>query len=183
MKILVMSDVHYPYSDRDDIKRIIGKEAPDKLMLTGDVIGERSSSSEFFGLIPKRLKKNTYFIEGDEDDVRGKYKIVRLKADGIRMVFVHGHQFNLGPEGFTAKIARLFGVLSRDLPLFAFCLYARLRLGLHDEYLFVGHSHGLRNFKSIKSVCCGTVSKLNGVYSDRGYVVIDGGSIRLERLS
>lgn len=182
MKILIMSDIHYPFSYKSEIKETIKKEKPDKIVLTGDIIVRKEKYKEFFDIIPKNLRKNTYYITGDEDKVRGDYDKVALDVDGKRLVFIHGHQFNIKSDKVTARIARAFKLINRDLPLFIFSVYAKHKLGLHNEYLFLGHTHGLRKFKSINVTCCGTFSNLKGVYSDRGYVTIDNGVITTKRL-
>ena len=182
MKILVLSDIHYPFTDTDAVKTAIKTEHPDKLILLGDTIENARDKKKFFNLIPKSLKKNTYYIIGDEDKVRAKYEILKLKIGKEKFVFVHGHQFNIGSDRTTAYIAFAFKVFRKDLPLFAFSKRAREKLRLTDEYLVLGHTHGLKYFKSIRTVCSGTMSSLKGVYNDRGYVVIDNGRIELRRL-
>ncbi len=182
MRILVLSDIHYPFSDEREILRIISKEKPSKIILNGDIIAKAGLLRRFFRLIPKRLRRNTYFINGDEDRVKGDYDVLRLRMGDARLVFIHGHQFNIKSDNVTANIARLFKIFGSSVPLFLFAFYARRRLHLHGEYLFLGHSHGLKNFKSIRTVCCGTISNLRGVYNDRGYVVIDNGKVRIVKL-
>lgn len=182
MKILVMSDIHYPFTKDSDIKRIISKEKPEKLVLTGDIIVEPKLRKRFFDLIPKNLRKRTYFITGDEDRVKGDYEKLEITSGKRTLVFMHGHQFNIKSDKITAKIARAFKMINRDLPLFAFSLCARKRLHLKDEYLFLGHTHGLRKFNMLKTTCCGTLSELKGVYSDRGYVIITRGDIKTVKL-
>jgi predicted phosphodiesterase len=181
MKILVLSDIHYPISDSKLIKRILLREKPQKLVLLGDIINDKGYAKKFFSLIPKRLKKQTYFVQGDEDRVKADYDMLKLEDAGKKFIFIHGHQFNvMHSEKTTYFLATVFKLFNYALPLFAFALKARKKLALTDEYLFLGHSHGLKRFKSIKTICCGTLSNLDIVYKDKGYVVISDGKIELK---
>lgn len=182
MKFLVLSDVHYPFTDKKLLVEIMRKEKPDKLILLGDIIEEKNAADEFFGLIPPALRKETYFVRGDDDKVRGEYSVLRLKNGGRKFVFMHGHQLNVKSDDVTKLIARFFKLFGNDLPMLAFAKLARRKLHLTDEYVVLGHSHGLKRFDSIRAVCAGTLSNLYGVYNDRGYVVIDDGKITLKRV-
>ena len=182
MKILVLSDIHYPFTDVDAIKTAIKSESPDKLVLLGDTIEKAGTERDFQSLIPKSLGRNTYYVMGDEDKIKAKYEILRIKVGKRKFVFVHGHQFNIGSDRVTACIASAFKIFGSGLPLFAFSERARKKLRLTDEYLVLGHTHGLKYFESIRTVCSGTMSELKGVYNDRGYVVINNGDIELRRI-
>lgn len=179
MKLLVLSDVHFPYTNANFIKNLLKQIDPDKIILLGDIFEEKQGAERFFDL----LKSYRYImINGDNDKIKS-IDIYRETIDGKKFVFMHGHQFQIINEKTTGKLALVGKRLHQDLPLILHALYARVALHLANEYLILGHTHALRYIKLLRTAYAGTLYKFGGwVYADRGYIIIENGKIILHKI-
>ena len=51
MKVLVLSDIHYPYTDTKLIKRVIEFSNPDRIIVTGDVVVNKDRYEDFINFL------------------------------------------------------------------------------------------------------------------------------------
>jgi len=174
-KILVLSDIHYPKAELNEISEIIVAEIPDKLILLGDVALYLSSSDKFFEMINKIGCKNYSAISGDDDVIANPVKRLEMDLNGRKLIFMHGHQFNVLSERITERVATLLKKINPNLPVFAFALVSRVRSCSRAPYLILGHTHALKFFPGLRVICSGCLTTDMNVYNDRGYVVITAG--------
>ncbi|AAK41816.1 metallophosphoesterase family protein [Saccharolobus solfataricus] len=175
-KILVLSDIHYPYCDIDEINKIMLSERPSLTVLLGDIIV--SKSEDYRNFIDKlKIRKNIIYVKGDEDKFRGDFDLIKIKNNGKRFILLHGHQyFNENNEYSLAKVLKK---MNDNIPPLLFCIFFRIMLRNFKDTIILGHSHALRFFKTINCVNAGTLSNVINLYNDRGYVVLDNGNIKL----
>ncbi len=202
MKTLVLSDIHYPSSNIGTVRKIIMKEKPDYVVLLGDIVEDKSQHREFARQYKKifPMEKTAYLL-GDNDYDEGEFfKGIRSMNKSMlefsigNMVFMHG---NIGYSRKLEHIGLAIGKRMYAWKKFAFPffvgLFFRLRKGIGNRYLFLGHIHVLKNFPMIKTTFCGTLKKERIIYGKNdslGYVVImhnesfiaAGNGIRLKRL-
>jgi len=175
-KILVLSDTHYPYCDINLLKNIVEKEKPSLIVLLGDIIVE-GEIKELLGVFEKRSR--VIYIKGDEDVQDGDTELLRVYHNGRKYIFLHGHQyFN---EKSEYSLAKLLMRINKKLPPFLFCLF--LRILLHESgTLILGHSHALVFFKTLNCANAGTLTTLNNLYHDLGYITINDNVIDIRKL-
>lgn len=175
-KILVISDVHYPSTDTKEILSIISKEAPDKLIVLGDMGHSLSNAQELIQILQTCACKDQVFISGDSDTSVPAVKSLTLNLNERKFLFIHGHQFNVVSEGFTRKLAAFLKKLNRNLPVLAYATYSRIRSRSRSTYIILGHSHALVYFPRLRVVSSGCLTNEKNVYNDRGYVSIAAGN-------
>ena len=189
MKILVLSDVHYPLIDDADLSSIIREEKSDKIIFLGDSVSEARHVSGFLDIVKKSQEtlSDVVFIQGDEDsEFLPCVDLVAFELDGSRFVFVHGDKFNIGSEHLTFSLASALHKINKTLPAVAYATVGKIRYGKIQDYLILGHAHVLAYFPRLKVVCAGCLTKTNNLYNDRGYVIIesdyDGVTLTVKRL-
>lgn len=182
MKVLVLSDIHYPSADEKLLKRIIKTEKPDKLVLLGDIINEKGSDKRFFRMIEALIGDNYYFVRGDEDKVSYGLANLTLEINDEKFFFAHGHKLQLINDKPVAYMAGKIKLLNVNLPVFLFAAVARTRRLFAGGEIILGHTHALRRFPRLKVTCAGTLTTLKNIYNDHGYVVIDKNGVRLIKL-
>jgi len=175
-KILVLSDIHYPYCDINLLNSIVEKEKPSLIVLLGDIIVE-GEIKELLGVFEKRSRVT--YIKGDEDVQDGDTELLRVYHNGRKYIFLHGHQyFN---ERSEYSLAKLLMRINKKLPPFLFCLFFRILL-LESGTLILGHSHALVFFKTLNCANAGTLTTLNNLYHDLGYITINDNVIDIRKL-
>lgn len=185
MRVLVLSDIHYPYSNAKLIENIVRFAKADRIVVTGDAVVDKDRYEEFMRIFSGLIddKDKIKIIRGDEDKIEIGEEIYRETIDGRKFVFVHGHQFQILSEGTTEKLAIAGKRFIYQFPLVFHSVYARLSLRLTDEYLIMGHSHALRYFRLLKTAYAGTLYEFGGsVYSEFGFIIIDNGEIKTFRI-
>ncbi|WP_338598484.1 metallophosphoesterase family protein [Sulfolobus tengchongensis] len=175
-KILILSDIHYPFCDVNEINEIIVNEKPSLIILLGDIIVSNEEDYRKF-LSNLKIRKNIIYVKGDEDKCRGDFDIIRVKNNGKYYTLLHGHQFVNEEKEYS--IANKLRKINEDIPPFLFCVFFRVMLRNFKDTLVLGHSHALRYFKSIRCANAGTLTSLQNLYNDKGYVVIDRDGIRV----
>ncbi|AOL15519.1 metal-dependent phosphodiesterase [Sulfolobus sp. A20] len=171
-KILVLSDIHYPKCNIDEINKVIDSEKPSLIILLGDIITEgwEESYREFISKL--KMKRNIIYVRGDEDKLKGDFDVIKIKTYGKSYILLHGHQYFNEKQEYS--LAKLLKKINQKLPPLLFCLMFRLVLHDFRDVLILGHSHALVHFKSVKCVNAGTMSDVtNNIYNDKGYVIID----------
>jgi putative phosphoesterase len=178
-KILVLSDVHYPNCNIDEINAILDKENPSLIVLLGDIITSNDKDYQYF---KSKLKiNNLIYVKGDEDKVEGDVDIVKIRAFKKNYILLHGHQyFNERQEYSLAKTLKK---INKNLPPLLFCIIFKIITKNFNSVLILGHSHALVYFKSINCANAGTLSNITyNVYNDKGYLIIDKEGIKIEYL-
>jgi len=175
-KILILSDIHYPYCDTNLLKSIVEKEEPSLIVLLGDII-VKGEIVEFLRII--KNKSRVIYIRGDEDVYDEDTELLRIHHNGRKYIFLHGHQyFN---EKSEYSLAKLLMRINKRLPPFLFCLFFRILL--HESgTLILGHSHALVFFKSLNCANAGTLTTMNNLYHDLGYITINDNAIDIRKL-
>jgi predicted phosphodiesterase len=179
-RILVISDTHYPLTDEKEILGIIGRERPDKLIVLGDIAESPSYAQEFMQILRSSSCKDQVFIRGDNDAQVPALKSYKMNLDGRELVFIHGHQYNVVSERFTKRLAYFLKKFNRNLPVFGYALYSRVKSGSRRSFIFLGHSHALVYFPRLRVASCGCQSSTQNVYNDRGYLTIESRDARVE---
>ncbi|QGA53681.1 metallophosphoesterase [Sulfolobus sp. E5-1-F] len=175
-KILVLSDIHYPHCNIEEINNIMLTEKPSLTVLLGDIIVSKGEDYRNF-INNLKIRKNIIYIKGDEDKLKGDYDLIKIKNNGKRFILLHGHQYI--NERNEYSIAKILKKINDDIPPFLFCISFRILLRNFKDTIILGHSHALRYFKAINCVNSGTLSNIVNLYNDRGYVVIENGNVRL----
>jgi len=198
MKLLVLSDVHYPNS-KDTAFSIIKKENPDNLLLLGDTIDNSKSDKTivdlyelFFNNLKTIIPINlVYAIVGDNDysllnrekilgflnnlDLANSNKIFIKKGN---MTFFHGNlETSLKQESFGKQILKKSKPLKLDIfAIFVLSFLIRMKFRISPfNYLFFGHLHYLGKITK-KTFVCGTLSEHKIIYGKQksyGYVIIE----------
>jgi predicted phosphodiesterase len=199
MKLLIISDLHYPLGSMDEAKRIIRKERPDHVAFLGDNIDTSSGASalslysKFVGEISASFPlRRTIMLLGDGDYLfQADRKKILNYANSLKtmnrnhvvyrkgnMVFFHGNVERyrnlerLGKHVVTLSVS--FGMHSVMPTLVG--SYARIVLGAkwHD-FLFLGHLHFLGKSRISRTTFCGTLNRRARYFGKRslGYVVVD----------
>ncbi len=198
MKILVISDLHFPLPYSGLYAKVIKKERPDVVVLLGDVVAPSSPSSAvaFYKRFVKGYKKvfdtsKTVFLLGDNEGRCVDYsinkevssfldKLPKLNKDLLtykykNLFFFHGnieHSFSQERSGYL--IVKILTRIHEALFPFVLSSVIRYRFGLsRNEILFIGHIHYLG--KVGKNIFCGTFNKEKKIYNEEkslGYVTI-----------
>jgi predicted phosphodiesterase len=180
-KLLVLSDLHYPQIRQGEISRIVEKEEADEVVFLGDCVYQDDRVSEFLEIMDaiKSRSRVAAFIRGDEDSaLLPSIKSFKISFCKRNFVFVHGHQFNFGSEGFTEKIVSLLQRANGTFPLFTYSVVAKVRERTQkDEFLILGHTHALQCFPRLRVACAGCLTNVAHLYHDRGYIVIEESSL------
>lgn len=205
MKIVVLSDLHYPQTCEDELKRIIVEERADKIIFLGDSVEEEDEVSSFLELIflsrsgngdeSSKSNSDVLFVRGDDDSSLLPCKnSIKINLGKCNFTFLHGHQFDIGSESLTKNIASLLRRVNGRLPLLIYSIVARTRNRTkRSDFLILGHTHALEYFPRLRVACAGCLTNQVNLYNDRGYIVIeestatfmksDNLSLRLESLS
>jgi putative phosphoesterase len=175
MKILVLSDIHYPMVDENKLASIIRDEQADKIVFLGDNIDEEKYSKSFIQLIMELGCRDYTLIKGDNEESLPYEKSLKLEIDGRSFKFVHGYQFNIRNDRTTGKIASALKKIHERVPVLAYAFFSKAR-SRTTGYLVLGHSHALEFFPRLKVACAGCLTTETNVYNDRGYIVISSGN-------
>ena len=173
MKILVMSDTHYPITDTKQFLSIISQERPDKIIFLGDNVQNISYTEEFIRLVQASICKDYVFIVGDDDISMKGEKSLTLNLKGRKLIFIHGFQYNLSSEKNTYRIASAFRKINRDLPILGYAVLSKIKSRTNNTYMILGHSHALKFFPRLKVACAGCLTTEKNLYNDRGYLIIN----------
>ncbi|AWR96948.1 metallophosphoesterase [Acidianus sulfidivorans JP7] len=175
-KVLVLSDIHYPNCDMNEINSIIEKEKPYLIILLGDIITrDKEDYIKFFSNINFPREKIVY-VKGDDDVVNADTEVVKIISPKMKITLIHGHQFLAEKTQFN--LANLFKKINKNLPPLGFCIIARLFLKTAD-FIILGHSHALAKFYNCANA--GTLSFSKNLYNDRGYIIIQD-KVNIKRL-
>jgi len=173
-KILVLSDIHYPYCDINLLNSIVEKDKPSLTVLLGDIV-VKGKIEELLSII----KGRAIYVKGDEDIYEGDTEVLRVYHNGRKYIFLHGHQFFNEQNEYS--LARLLMRINKKLPPFLFCLFFRILL--HESgTLILGHSHALAFFKTLNCANAGTLTTMNNLYHDLGYITINDNVIDIRKL-
>lgn len=108
MKILVVSDIHGSKYYADKILEIYKNEAPDKIILLGDLYyhGPRNPLTKEYApmevaKILNDLKEKILCVRGncdaEVDEMISEFQFqdnIRLEISGVKFFFTHGHKYN-----------------------------------------------------------------------------------------
>jgi uncharacterized protein len=172
-KILILSDIHYPLTNKNELLEIINRERPDKVILLGDTIQKTNDVRDFDHLIQTATCHDFTFITGDEDPPHLGTESLNLNLSGRKFLFVHGFQFNLSSEDNTRKVAKTMRKIHKNLPVLGYALISKIRSRSFGTYLILGHSHALKFFPRLKVACAGCLTTEGNLYNDRGYLVLE----------
>jgi len=173
MKILVLSDLHYPYCSINELLKIINKEKPDKIIFLGDITnnGEYEKLMRYLG----RYRDKIEYICGDNEEL---FKIKCKKYLIINNILLyHGQSLNLLSERLTKIIAKVIGKISKRILKEIIALRAK-----KSKYIvIIGHSHLLGKSYFFNVYFAGTLTK-KSYFCERGYIVIENGKIIYKKL-
>ncbi len=203
MKLLILSDIHYPEPYSMLYGEVIKRENPDHVVLLGDNIEGREARSGMLGLHEKFVKgyedffqlRRTAYLLGDNDYDGGesvprfiaRKRFMNKDPFSFRlgnMFFFHGNFEGRAAMGNGAltnaieSVAELAAKAARkaghDLAPHMIERMTKKGFDVGDSYLFLGHIHLLRRFG--KTVFCGTLRKKEMVYplsEGMGYVTVE----------
>ncbi|BBG25951.1 metallophosphoesterase family protein [Sulfuracidifex tepidarius] len=171
-KVLVISDLHYPYCDVEEVRGVVRRESPSLVVMLGDAVED----SRGFDTLKSSLGKVVH-VNGDEDVIEGDVDVLSVSSRGRKFTLLHGHQ--LMNEDGEKLLAKFLMKVNSKIPPLLFCLGFRVKM---DGFLVLGHSHALVTFPSLQCMNAGTMSRKKNLYNDRGYVVIEKGEARAVRL-
>ena len=178
-KVLILSDIHYPYCDMNQINEIILNEKPSLIILLGDIITKNKKDYITF-MNSLAVRRNVIYVRGDDDKLKGDVDIVRLRINNRSFTLLHGHQYF--KQNIEYNLAKFLKKINSKIPPLLFCLAFRLFLRTND-CLILGHSHVLAYFRSLNCANAGTLSNIENLYNDKGYITIDErGNIELHRI-
>lgn len=192
MKLLILSDIHYPQPYSMLYKEIIKREKPDNLVILGDAV-EPTSEREILSLQKRFIKElssafpldKVVYLVGD-NDYEGNKEVLRfLSGVGFmnhnsftygkgNMFFFHGNvelgiaKGNMGKshtyEDIGQKSMRALGpFLHWGAPKLVNMIARRHYRIKSDTYLFLGHLHLMRRLGD-RTVFCGTLRNKRIVY-------------------
>jgi len=174
MKILVISDLHYPYCDVKELLNIVKKENPDKIILLGDIINKKEHYYDIFRILRDYLDKIIY-ICGDNERLLNikckKYFIIN------KILLYHGDSLNFLSERITKIIAKVIGKISKRILKEIMAFRARKR----GYTVIIGHSHLLGKSLLFDVYFSGTLTK-KSYFLERGYIVIENEKIICKKL-
>jgi len=174
MKILVISDLHYPYCDVKELLNIVKKESPDKIVLLGDIINKKEHYFDFLRILRNYLDRIIY-VCGDNERLLNinckKYVIID------KILLYHGDSLNFLSERITKIIAKIIGKISKRIlkEVIAF------RAKKSGYTVIIGHSHLLGKSLLFNVYFSGTLTK-KSYFLERGYIVIKDGKIICKKL-
>lgn len=198
MKLLILSDVHYPNS-KDAAFSIIKKENPDNLLLLGDTIDSSKSDKtiiELYELFFNNLKtiipiNSVYAIVGDNDYSLSNEKVILDFLNNLNlanpnkffikkgnMTFFHGNlETSLKQESLGKQILQKSKSIKLDIfAIFVLSFLIRMKFKISPfNYLFFGHLHYLGKITK-KTFVCGTLSENKIIYEKQksyGYIIIE----------
>ena len=172
-KILILSDIHYPLTNKNELLEIINRERPDKVIFLGDTIQKTVDIHDLDRLIETTTCHDFSFIAGDEDPPLLSTESLDLTLSGRKFLFIHGFQFNLSSEDNTRKLAKTLRKIHKNLPVLGYSLISKIRSRSFRTYLILGHSHALKFFPRLKVACAGCLTTEGNLYNDRGYLVLE----------
>ncbi len=208
MKLLILSDIHYPVGRLTKVREIIKKVRPDSIALLGDNI-ETGNDGPALPLYKEFVRKmnsifptnRTILLLGDGDfrfqnDSESVLKYVdsldTINSNHIicrkgNMLFFHGNiERSKAAEHIGKGIvgaSRTLGIQS-IVPAIVSAI-ARLSLRANGDYLFMGHLHLLKKIAKERTTFCGTLNTERRHFGSEslGYVVVkhDNFRIRSER--
>ncbi|MEM0305347.1 MAG: metallophosphoesterase family protein, partial [Saccharolobus sp.] len=138
-KVLILSDIHYPYCDMNQINEIILNEKPSLIILLGDIITKNKKDYITF-MNSLAVRRNVIYVRGDDDKLKGDVDIVRLRINNHSFTLLHGHQYF--KHNTEYNLAKFLKKINSKIPPLLFCLAFRLFLRTNDS-LILGHSHVL----------------------------------------
>lgn len=197
-KLLIVSDIHYPYHRSEILGRIIKREKPDNVVLLGDTV-EGSYDKKHIVKLYKRFFRQyskffpisrTIVIMGDNDYRNNKHVVEYLRSLNSvnksniyrfrigNMFFFHG---NIEKYRVLEKTGYITGniivALNERLLQRLLALLIRFRYNVNGKiYAFIGHIHYLGSIGN--TVFCGTLlegKRLNHIRKDlpmQGYVTV-----------
>jgi len=174
MKILVLSDLHYPYCNINELLKIIEKEKPDKIIFLGDI----TNNGDYEGLMNylHKYRDRIEYICGDNEEL---FKIKCKKYLIINNILLyHGHSLNLLSERVTKIVAKVIGKISKRIlkEIIAF------RTKKRNYIVIIGHSHLLGKSYFFNVYFAGTLTK-KAFFCERGYIVIKNEKIIYKKLT
>ncbi|BCU69343.1 metallophosphoesterase family protein [Stygiolobus caldivivus] len=178
-KILVLSDIHYPHCNEKLITHITRAENPDLLVLLGDIVTELNSGYRTF--LDSLSANEVVYVKGDGDVLEGDTEVLEVENNKKKFLFFHGHQ--VLKERTQYSLAKTLKKLNYYLPPLGFCVLARVVKADFSRYIILGHSHALVYFHGIRCANAGTMSSVENLYNDRGYIRIVDGKIEIIRIS
>lgn len=183
LRLVILSDIHFPYTDEDVLLDILLKEKDaDKVIFLGDNVREDQDGPKFLDLIKRATDlKDVVFIRGNHDrEAIPCISSLELILGGKKFTFIHGSQFKIGSDSSTNKFASTLKRINRKLPVLAFATVAKVRnRSKSGDYLILGHSHALAFFPRLGVACAGCFTNEKSFYNDRGYIVIESGGTGL----
>ncbi|HUI86578.1 MAG TPA: metallophosphoesterase family protein, partial [Nitrososphaerales archaeon] len=141
MRILALSDVHYPSTDKEDLASALRQAKADKVVFLGDTVEDRGRAEEFLEVVRSTGCWDYTFLQGDEDEGLLGEKYLEVTAAGKRFIFTHGNQFNIHSDRLTRRIVRALKRIHHSLPVLAYVIRAKLGFRTDSGYLILGHSH------------------------------------------
>ncbi len=198
MKLLIISDAHYPDISCSVIFDIIRKEKPDNIVLLGDnvdpEIGEKGIITLYKEFLDKYSQhfqiKDTILLHGDDyphpDKELERYLHSLNLMNGIslfsfrigNMLFFHGNiEKYKSAEKAGSILGNIISKLNPGLIPSMLALLTRFKYNFRKGYLFIGHMHILLIKGS--DIFCGTLSSKNtlagleGRVDKKGYVIVE----------
>ena len=197
-KLLILSDIHYPFPHSERLAGIIKKERPDNIAFLGDTVEGGLGGAElvkryrdFFSEYRKLFDvRKTIFILGDNDYGYSDKAVKLVSSIGAmngkevftftigNMFFFHG---NLEKYRFEEVVGFILGNISMAVnrsvmpKLLAALVRHKYRVP-REDYLFLGHLHILQAMGN--DVFCGTLNRrrvlnrINKALPCRGYVTV-----------
>lgn len=199
MRLLILSDVHYPIGSMDEVKKIIRKTNPDDVAFLGDNIDPRNGEDavavyrRFVALISGVFPiSRTILMLGDGDYLfQGKKGAVLRYVNSLKtanadhlvyrkgnMVFSHGnversrHLERMGKSIVEFSVSRR---IHRIIPVLV-AFWARMSLhARRGDYLFLGHIHFLGKSEINRTTFCGTLNRNASYFAEEslGYVIVE----------
>ncbi|MEM4115710.1 MAG: metallophosphoesterase family protein [Saccharolobus sp.] len=201
MKLLILSDVHYPIGSKETALEIIKSVNPEQIIFLGDVVDNYNSTNSLLDLWDDFLEflannnslEKSIFLYGDNDItdsttkrnelktisdfIKNKYKIELLRTYSIgNMFFFHG---NIEKSHIAEKMGyygvKVANLINKNIVPNILASNIIKTYGTEDKYNFFGHIHYLGKIENIKTTFCGTLNKNLQVFGNNslGYVVIN----------
>ena len=202
MKVLILSDVHYPVEKFELIREIIEKEPFDKLIFLGDVVDTVYEPiqlnvlwKELFDNLSAFVPKSKMVVLFGDNDIcsneNGKQVIVKNYHDEIsrainmpvfkiytlgNMFFFHG---NMETSHIVEKIGYYAVKTANHIGINNFipknvAMSIQKKYNTQNLYNFFGHIHLLEKYDDIKTTFCGTLNIQNMPFANSlGYVVVE----------
>ncbi len=199
MRLLIISDVHYPVGSIAEVRQMIKKVKPDNLAFLGDNIDTRNGDdavvlyrkfvAQVSGIFPM---SRTILMLGDGDYLfQDKRRKVLQYANSLKtmnrnhlvyrkgnMLFSHG---NIERSRHLEKIGKGMVLLSVSrgaygpVPFLVGILARTLLKARPSDYLFLGHLHFLGKSITSRTTFCGTLNRTAEFFGRRslGYVVVE----------